>query len=560
MITNFAQLKSWWKVAKPSKKYFFISWLGMALSYIFNIISPIFAAYAITAITEGNYQMAMIYLVIEFLVVALVYLSKHLNYYIFHKLIASSYVPINEKLVDKVLHAKVSSLKKVPKESILNMLHVDAYRVANLSDSLAVALARFLRVFITIITIFCINWYAGLIVLGVDILNFLLLSRLHNRRLKYLKEINSNVDARCKKMSELADGRILAREMEMASVIKQDYLDDTQKFIKFEHKKTLNQSYVGNFFSIVYYFAILVITLLMVMLVANEHMTLTLYLIITPYIASGITVASDAFGVLSEIRIASVSAARIKKVLDFKDFDYAEFGNEDIFKIKGTIDFENVNYSGSGSSTGLKDVSFNIQPYEVALITGARGGGKRAVFNLLRHEVKPQSGSIKIDGVDINEYSRKAHHDNFTYVNTKPYFFSGSVMKNLRMVNKNRAKIYQVCLELGITNYVSNLPKKFSTEANSLPSNIQYMLGVARALLSECEIVALYEAPTSFNDKEWLQLKSVLNYYSQNKMRTFLVFSSSRMFDDVATKMIAIDHGQVSSVKTKTPTFEEDED
>jgi len=554
MVTNFSQLKSWWKVAKPSKKYFFISWLGMALSYIFNIISPIFAAYAITAITEADYHMAMIYLILEFITVVLVYLSRHLNYWIFHKLVASSYVPINEKLLDKVLSAKVSSLKQVPKESILNMLHVDAYKVSILADSLAVASARLLRVAITIISIFVINWYAGLIVLGVDILNFLLLSRLHNKRLKHLKDINSNVDLRCRKMSEIADGRILAREMEMASAIKRDYIDETNKYIKFEHKKTLNQSYVGNFFSIVYYFAILVITLLMVMLVANDHMTLTLYLIITPYIASGITVASDAFGVLSEIRIASVSAARIKKVLDFKDYDYADFGNEDIFKINGSIEFRNVNFS-SKSGVSLKDVSFTIDPYEVALVTGLRGGGKRSVFNLLRHEVKPQSGQVLIDGVDINEYSRKAHHDNFTYVNTKPYFFSGSVMKNLRMVNKNRAKIYQVCLELGITNYLSNLPKKFATEANALPANMQYMLGVARAILSECEILALYEAPTSFTEKEWFQLKSVLTYYTQNKMRTFVLFSSSRMFDDVATKVIEINHGQVVKQKSTTPTF-----
>ena len=549
MATNFSQLKSWWKVAHPSKKLFFVSWFGMMLSFAFAIISPIFAAYAITAITEADYKMAMIYLVVEFCFVGASYLSKHLNFYVFHKLIASSYVPLNEKLLDKVLHAKVSSLKKVPKESILNMLHTDAYKVANLADSLAIAAAKLLRVIITIVTIFVINWEAGLIVLGVDILNFFLLSRLHNKRLKYLKEINTNVDGRCKKMSEIADGRILAREMEMTSLIKADYLEETNKFIKLEHKKTMNQSYVNNFFSIVYYAAILVITLLMVMLVANEHMTLTLYLIITPYIVSGITVASDMFGVLSEIRIASVSAGRIKKVLDFKDYDFAEFGDEDIFKINGAIEFENVNYSVSNSNAVLKDVSFAVSPHEIALITGERGGGKRIVFNLLRHEIKAQSGHVRIDGVDLSEYSMKAHHDNFTYVNTKPYFFSGSVMKNLRLVNKNRAQIYQVCMELGITQYLANQPKKFATEANSLPTNIKYMLGVARALLSGCEIVALYEAPTSFNEREWLQLKSALNYYTENCFRTFLVFSSSHSFDDVATKVIEINGGVVTKIK-----------
>ncbi len=549
MTTNFAQLKSWWNVAHPSKKYFFISWLGMFLCAVCSIISPIFAAYAITAITESEFKMAMIYLVIEFCFVAGAYLSRHLNYYIFHKLVASSYVPINEKLLDKVLHAKVNSLKKVPKESILNMLHTDAYRVATLADSLAMALANMLRVAITIVTIFVINWEAGLIVLGVDVLNFFLLSRLHNRRLKYLKEISSNVDGRCKKMSEIADGRMLAREMELTSSIKSDYIDETHRFVKSEHKKTLNQSYVKNFFSIVYYAAILIITLLMVMLVANDHMTLTLYLIITPYIATGITKASDTYDVFSEIRLAAVSAGRIKKVLDFKDYDFAEFGDEDIYKINGAIEFEDVNYSVSNSSAVLKNVSFAVNPYEIALITGARGGGKRVVFNLLRHEIKAQSGHVRIDGLDLNEYSRKAHHDNFTYVNTKPYFFSGSVMKNLRLVNKNRAQIYQVCMELGITQYLSNQPKKFSTEANALPSNVKYMLGVARALLSGCEIVALYEAPTSFNEREWLQLKSALNYYTENCLRTFLVFSSSHSFDDVATKIIEINGGEVTKIK-----------
>ncbi|MBR4270905.1 MAG: ABC transporter ATP-binding protein [Clostridia bacterium] len=557
MTTNLSQLKSWWQVAKPSKKYFFISWLGMMLSYVCAIISPIFAALAITALTESDFHNAIIYLVIEFGFVTLSYLCKHLNYYNYHKLVASSYVPINEKLVDKVLHARVSSLRKVPKESIMNMLHTDALKVAGLSDSLSIALAKILRVVITIVTIFVINWEAGLIVLMVDILNFILLSRLHNRRLRYLKEINKNVDLRCQKMSEIADGRILAREMEIMTPIKKDYLDATNSYIKSEHHKTMNQSYVGNLFSILYYGAILIATILMVMLVSKGAMTLTLYLIITPYIVSGITIATDTYGVFSDIRIASVSAARIKRVLDFKDYDFAQFGETDLFQINGAIEFRDVNYVNSEDEKSvLKNASFHIKPYEVALFTGARGGGKRVVFNLLRHEIEPTSGEILIDGLNISGYTRKAHHDNFTYVNTKPYFFSGSVMKNLKMVCKDSSKIHKTCMELGISYFLAGLPKQFSTEVNTLPPSQKYLLGVARAILTGCEIIALYEAPTTFEDKDWQVLKSTIDYYTENHLRTFLVFSSSHMFDNCVTKRIEINKGEITNIKLieKAPT------
>ena len=108
-------------------------------------------------------------------------------------------------------------------------------------------------------------------------------------------------------------------------------------------------------------------------------------------------------------------------------------------------------------------------------------------------------------------------------------------------------------MELGISYYLAGLPKQFSTEANSLPPAQKYLLGVARAILTGCEIVALYEAPTTFEEKDWLVLKTMLQYYTQKKKCTFLVFSSSRMFDDCATKRIEINHGEVTSVKELVP-------
>lgn len=549
MNGNIAQLKSWYNIAKPSKFLFFISCFAMILAYICNIISPIFAANAITALTEGNFNGACLFLVIEFLIVTLSYLFKHWNFYNFSKLVGSTYVPLNSQVVDKVMQAKTSNFKKVPKESILNMLHQDIYNIANFSDKLGIAIAKVLRVVITIITIFCINWAAGLVVLLVDILNYFCLSKLNDRRLRYIKEIKDNNDKRCQKMNQIVDSRALSRELSLRKKLKNDYMNIADKYVKSEHGRTINQSYVDNLYAIFYYGIILIVTLFMVYMVAGGSLNLTLYLIITPYIVSGITIANESFTILSDLRVATISTNRVKKVLNFTEQEFEEFGDKDYCDIFGIIDFKDVYFKGGkGGNVTIQDVSFHIRPYQITLIGGERGGGKRTIFNLLRRDIIPNSGQIFIDSIDINEYSEYAFRDNFTYINSKPFFYSGSIMKNLHMVCKNTQKVHEVCMQIGLEEYILSLPRKYNTEANSLPLQYKYMLSFARAILTGCEIVALYEFPTSLSEKEFLMLKSALLYYTEIKTHTFIIFSSAKTCQDVADKIIELNNGTVSGI------------
>ena len=253
MNSNISQLRSWYAIAKPNKWHFFVSYFSMTLAYGCNIISPVFAAQAITAITVADYRSAVINLILEFLIVALSYTFKHCNYYIFSKLIGGTYISLNNKILNKVMQAKTSNFSKFPKESILNLLHTDIYNVANFSDKLAIAIAKITRVLVTIVTIFCINWGAGLVVLAVDILNFFMLSRLNDKRLRYIKEIRDNADRRCQKMNQIADSRALSRELNLREQLSHEYMVLANKYQKSEHGRTMNQSYVDNLYAIFYY-------------------------------------------------------------------------------------------------------------------------------------------------------------------------------------------------------------------------------------------------------------------------------------------------------------------
>lgn len=549
MNSNISQLRAWYSLAKPNKLHFFISCFAMILAYTCNIISPIFAASAITAITVADYTGAVIYLIIEFIIVALSYLFKHGNFYIYSRLIGGTYISLNNQILNKVMQAKSCNFRKVPKESILNLLHTDIYNVSIFSDKLAIAIAKLFRVIVTIITIFCINWCAGLVVLSVDILNFFILSRLNDKRLKYIKEIRDNADKRCQKMNQIVDSRTLSRELCLREQLSHEYMLLTKKYQKSEHGRTMNQSYVDNLYAIFYYGIILIVTLFMVYMVAGNALNLTLYLIITPYIVSGITIANEAYTVLSDMRTTTIASNRVRKVLNFTEQEFEEFGDKDYCDVFGIIDFKNVCYKGGkGGNNSLNNVSFHIRPYEITLIGGKRGGGKRTIFNMLRRDIKPKSGQILLDNIDLNEYSEHAHRDNFTYINTKPYFYSGSIMKNLKMVCKDTRQIHKICTQIGLEEYILSTPKKYNTEANALPIQYKYLLSFARALLTDCEVVALYEFPSSLTEKEFTLLKSALLYYTEWKLRTFIIFSSANTCENIADKIIEINNGEITSI------------
>ncbi len=547
MFENIKILKTWWKVAKPSKKYFIISTLAMILSYSCIIISPIFAAKVIIAINASNWWGAVLYLTIVFGLLVLERLFYHVNYLVYAKLIESVFVRLNNEVVDKIYKSKNSNFKKTPKEKLLNILHTEIFNLGDTADKAAMCIAKIFRLIVTIIIIFVINVWVGLAILICDVFNFLLLNHLENKRAQRQRTIREDIDEQYTLFSEIVDSKDMVNDLNLNKTWKRKYSNHLSHYISDLHKKTMADSSIGNYFYVFYHFMIFILTLGSVVLTARGTLSIETYFIIIPYITAGIETTNSVFEFMPYLKNSAIYVNRVQNILNFTEKPNLEFGDIDNDEIVGFVDFNNVHYKADKENNpAVKNIDLHINALQTTLIYGTKRSGKRTIFKLLHRELAPTKGQINLDGLDIMKYSKKTYTSNFNYLSTHPMFFDGSILYNLKMVNKNKNDIINVLEKMHLLEYINSLPNKIYTNVLTLPFDKQYLVGFARTLLTQAEVIALYEFPTSLTFDEKQNLLNLIN--ALHGKRTIIIFSANDKYAEYCDKIVTIEKGEITHI------------
>ncbi len=548
MKENISMFKSWHALAKPSRKYFLICFFMVLIASICMIIEPIFSANLITSLTEKQYGWAYLYAFIGLVFIFIRKLSWDINYRFHYKLVNHTYMDLQNQIFNKVMNAKRVNFNNISKEKLINIIHNDVYTVSDFSYLIATRLARLLRVLLTIGVVFTINVPVALVIVLVDIIDYKLLNFLQNKRAFANRLTVEDHDEQYRCFSELIDSREMITDLNIEKEAKKRFLDSSKKYIKDRKRYDICGSYIDNYFHVFYQFVKTLMVLFLIFLVSKGNLSLTVYLIVVPYILSGIEIANDFMTVLPELKNANISTNRVKIILDFSDKKVLDFGNNKLDNISGFLNFENVSYKAKGDLnelTNINNISFAINANETVLFQGNRGCGKRTIFYLLRREVMQNSGNVYLDNINLIDYTKKVYTSNLNYLVTKPTFFDDTIMKNLKMVEKDKNKIYSMCKKLKIYDYIKSLPKGYNTNINELPAAKKYIVGLARTLLTKSEIIVLYEFPLSLSVKEKEMIMNLLGHLRGS--RTILIFSASNACTPIVDRVIKIEKGAITS-------------
>src|SRR4030081_2672219 len=108
-------------------------------------------------------------------------------------------------------------------------------------------------------------------------------------------------------------------------------------------------------------------------------------------------------------------------------------GALDTGRLSGLIEFNDVSFSYDGKRPAVEDLSFTALPVQTVALVGPTGAGKSPVFALLHPVLEPQSGFIKIDGMDVRGLTLTALRRNIGVVFQEALLFSRSIADNLRV-------------------------------------------------------------------------------------------------------------------------------
>ena len=250
----------------------------------------------------------------------------------------------------------------------------------------------------------------------------------------------------------------------------------------------------------------------------------------------------------SQIITALAGAERVFEVLDANTeiLDGKPVLNDNM---KGTIDFEHVNFSYRPEHQILKDFSLDIRGGHKIALVGKTGSGKTTLVNLLLRFYDIDSGVIKIDGIDIKDISKKELRDKISIVLQDAVLFEDTIENNIRYGNLNATdEEFENALKMAnCYKFVKRLPEQEKTILTEGATNIsqgqRQLLTIARAVLANPRILILDEATSSVDTRTEKKIQDAMINLMKNRTSIIIAHLLSTIQD--ADLIVVMDDGRV---------------
>lgn len=266
-------------------------------------------------------------------------------------------------------------------------------------------------------------------------------------------------------------------------------------------------------------------------------------------------IIADKFNVL---QMGMIAGERVFKVLDNDDTiqqkTNSNLATEPLGNVKGSIQFENVSFAYTNDNYVLKNVSFNIKAGETLAIVGHTGSGKTSIISLLNRMYHIQKGSIKIDGINIEDYNLNTLRSSIGVVLQDVFLFSGSVMENVTLRNPTIKKedVIKATKLIGIHDFIMQLPGNYDynvmERGATLSLGQRQLLSFARALLYNPSILILDEATSSVDTESEQLIQHAIDTLIAG--RTSIVIAHRLSTIRKANKIIVLDKGEIVEIGT----------
>lgn len=206
-------------------------------------------------------------------------------------------------------------------------------------------------------------------------------------------------------------------------------------------------------------------------------------------------------------------------------------------EIKGEVSFENVHFGYTEDKTIINDFSVDIKQGQKVAIVGPTGAGKTTIVKLLMRFYDINSGTIKIDGKDINDFNRGDLRSIFGMVLQDTWLFNGSIIDNLRYskLDASDEEVIKAAKLAHVDNFVKTLPDGYNMELNEEASNIsqgqKQLLTIARAILADPKILILDEATSSVDTRTEVLIQKAMENLMEGRTSFIIAHRLSTIRD-----------------------------
>lgn len=220
--------------------------------------------------------------------------------------------------------------------------------------------------------------------------------------------------------------------------------------------------------------------------------------------------------VVSDLQNAIACAARVFEIIELP-IEESDENSMELKDVKGVVDIENVDFSYVDDRELIKGLSLHVNPGERVAIVGPTGCGKTTIINLLMRFYDVNFGSIKIDGQDIKDITRKSLRSSYGMVLQDTWLKKGTIRDNI-IVSKEDATDEEIIRAAKLSHahsFIRRLPKGYDTvigeDGGSLSQGQKQLLCITRVMLSLPPMLILDEATSSIDTRTEIKIQQAFN-------------------------------------------------
>ena len=252
------------------------------------------------------------------------------------------------------------------------------------------------------------------------------------------------------------------------------------------------------------------------------------------------------------LQAALAGAERVFEILDTPgEVDEASEVSEARARpvVRGDVRFDHVTFSYRPGTTILDDMSFEAKPGQMIALVGPTGAGKTTIINLLTRFYEIESGTIRVDGVDIRELNKRDLRRMLGLVLQDTYLFGATVMENIRYgrLDATDADVTRAAEMADADHFIRQLPHGYATvlseRAGNLSQGQRQLLAIARTLLADPSILILDEATSSVDTRTEARIQKSLLRLMDGRTSFVIAHRLSTIRD--ADQVLVIDGGKI---------------
>ena len=512
----FKNLKFAWIYTKDQKwKLFFLFFVNILL-IIVSILMPIYYAKVLVEITNNEFYRLFVVALVSLILECLRNILNYFSDLIAQTIYKDSFTKIQIELGRETLKLENKVMESNGSGVFIQRINSDASNLSDIFYSIFAYIANVLSY---------IGKYIGILIISPIIFIYLvictiILTIIEKIRAKRVNEkdkiVRKKNESKSGFIAELVRGskdiKMLNAENSFINEFKSKIKDSNEEVYTMQRTRRhfrLFSSIANSLFDFI-------LILLMIFLLINEYLIPVNALIIWNY-SGGLLYSISYFGNLIDIiKNFNLSANRVFEIIKGKEFSKETFGDKHLNHVNGDFEFKNVTFKYDTNKV-LNKINFKIKANETVAFVGKSGAGKTTIFNLLCKMYEPNTGTIRVDGVNIKKLDKDTIRGNITIISQNPYIFNMTIRDNLRLVKEDltESEMINACKLACLHDFIMKEPKGYDTMIGegglNLSGGQKQRLAIARAFVQKTEIILFDEATSALDNETQAKIQKAIS-------------------------------------------------